>query len=192
MDESTGPSNQVVDDIVVHTLNRDDVPITTTNVPEVQNPKTEQIIEEDADVPYGDGVEETQGESSSTNPAYKYMSSHPADLIISDPNTGVRTRSFSINTFLTFNAFISQVEPKNIKEALLEADWICAMQEELAQFERNKVWHLVLRPSNKSVIGTRWVFRNNLDEAGFEKIMTSEFEMSMIGELSFFLGLQVI
>ena len=58
------------------------------------------------------------------------------------------------------------MEPKNIKEALFEVDWICAIQEELAQFERNNVWHLVPRPSNRSVIGTRWVFINKLDEAG--------------------------
>ena len=38
------------------------------------------------------------------------------------------------------------------------------MQEELNQFERNKVWKLVPRPKNKLVIGTKWVFRNKLDE----------------------------
>ena len=40
------------------------------------------------------------------------------------------------------------------------------MQEELNQFERNNVWHLVPRPENKMVIGTRWVFRNKLNEDG--------------------------
>jgi len=29
------------------------------------------------------------------------------------------------------------------------------MQEELHQFERNKVWHLVPRPKDKSIIGTK-------------------------------------
>ncbi|CAM8929691.1 unnamed protein product [Rhodiola kirilowii] len=33
------------------------------------------------------------------------------------------------------------------------------MQEELHQFERNKVWHLVPRPRDKNVIGTKWVGR---------------------------------
>ena len=41
-----------------------------------------------------------------------------------------------------------------------------AMQEELNQFERSEVWELVPRPSNQSVIGTRWVFRNKIDENG--------------------------
>lgn len=40
------------------------------------------------------------------------------------------------------------------------------MQEELNKFERNKVWHLVSRLPKQNVIGTRWVFRNKLDENG--------------------------
>nr|CAN64324.1 hypothetical protein VITISV_005640 [Vitis vinifera] len=38
------------------------------------------------------------------------------------------------------------------------------MQEELNQFKRSEVWELVPRPSNQSVIGTKWVFRNKMDE----------------------------
>ncbi|XP_033508504.1 uncharacterized mitochondrial protein AtMg00820-like [Nicotiana tomentosiformis] len=59
-----------------------------------------------------------------------------------------------------------QIEPANIKEALKDLDWIMGMQEELNQFERSKVWHLVQRPKSRTVIGTRWVFRNKLDEQG--------------------------
>ena len=36
--------------------------------------------------------------------------------------------------------------------------------EELNQFERSEVWELVPRPQNQSVIGTRWVFRNKMNE----------------------------
>ena len=32
--------------------------------------------------------------------------------------------------------------------------------------ERSEVWELVPRPSNQSVIGTRWVFINKIDENG--------------------------
>uniref|UniRef100_A0A151UDR7 Reverse transcriptase Ty1/copia-type domain-containing protein n=1 Tax=Cajanus cajan TaxID=3821 RepID=A0A151UDR7_CAJCA len=41
-----------------------------------------------------------------------------------------------------------------------------AMQEELNQFERNEVWDLVPLPTNYPIIGTKWVFRNKLDELG--------------------------
>ena len=40
------------------------------------------------------------------------------------------------------------------------------MQEELNEFERNKVWHLEQNPKHKRVIGLNWVFRNKLDEHG--------------------------
>ncbi|XP_070008150.1 uncharacterized mitochondrial protein AtMg00820-like [Nicotiana sylvestris] len=40
------------------------------------------------------------------------------------------------------------------------------MQDELHQFDRNNVWHLVPRPPDRTIIGTRWVFRNKLDEHG--------------------------
>ncbi|GJR57285.1 retrovirus-related pol polyprotein from transposon TNT 1-94 [Tanacetum coccineum] len=41
-----------------------------------------------------------------------------------------------------------------------------AMQEELNQFIANDVWELVLQPKNMTIIGTKWVFRNKLDENG--------------------------
>ncbi|KAK6161984.1 hypothetical protein DH2020_001825 [Rehmannia glutinosa] len=101
------------------------------------------------------------------------------------------------------------------------------MQEELNQFERNKVWELVKRPTHLNVIGTKWVFRNKMNEEGsvvrnkarlvakgycqeeridFDEtfapiarleairmflVYAGKFEMSMMGEPTFFLGLQV-
>ncbi|GJU52563.1 retrovirus-related pol polyprotein from transposon TNT 1-94 [Tanacetum coccineum] len=44
--------------------------------------------------------------------------------------------------------------------------WIIAMQEELNQFIANDVWELVPQPRNMTIIGTKWVFRNKLDENG--------------------------
>jgi len=49
---------------------------------------------------------------------------------------------------------------------LLDPDWIEAMQDELAEFERNEVWSLVPPPSGHTIIGTRWVFKNKLDDDG--------------------------
>jgi hypothetical protein len=40
------------------------------------------------------------------------------------------------------------------------------MQEELNQFQRNDVWNLVPKPEHKNIIGTKWVFRNKLNEQG--------------------------
>src|SRR4051812_48616834 len=42
------------------------------------------------------------------------------------------------------------------------------MQDELLQFKLNDVWELVKRPNPRvhNVIGTKWIFRNKLDEDG--------------------------
>ena len=65
-----------------------------------------------------------------------------------------------------FSCFLSQEEPETIEDALTDPDWIEAMQEELHQFERNEVWNLVPRPTHQNVIGTKWVFRNKVNEDG--------------------------
>ncbi|GJV30729.1 uncharacterized mitochondrial protein-like protein [Tanacetum coccineum] len=110
-----------------------------------------------------------------------------------------------------FACFLSQINPNNVIQALTGPSWIEAMQEELLQFKLQKVWTLVDLPNGKRVIGTKWVFRNKKDERGivvyvddiifgstkkslcveFEQMMHKRFQMSSIGELTFFLGLQV-
>ncbi|GJR28834.1 retrovirus-related pol polyprotein from transposon TNT 1-94 [Tanacetum coccineum] len=42
--------------------------------------------------------------------------------------------------------------------------WVDAMQDELYQFTRIKVWTLVLAPYSKTIIASKWVFRNKRDE----------------------------
>jgi len=57
---------------------------------------------------------------------WRHKSSHPLDNITTPLDSGVQTRSKARNS-LAFSAFLSQIEPKNIKEALKDADWIIAM-----------------------------------------------------------------
>ncbi|GKA64715.1 retrovirus-related pol polyprotein from transposon TNT 1-94 [Tanacetum coccineum] len=42
---------------------------------------------------------------------------------------------------------------------------VSAMQEELDQFARLKVWRLVPRPKGKTIINTKWIFKNKKDES---------------------------
>ena len=105
-----------------------------------------------------------QGEYSQELPReWKFVTNHPQDQIIGNPSIGVRTRSSLRNICINL-AFVSQIEPKNLNDAIVYENWVIAMQEELNQFERNEVWELVPRLNNQSVIGTKWVFRNKMDE----------------------------
>ena len=114
-----------------------------------------------------DQHQRNEATSSRTNlpPQRKWTKDHPFELIIGDSNARVQTRRATQEECL-YSSFLSQEEPKKIEDALLDPDWVLAMQEELNQFERNKVWKLVPKPKNRTVIGTKWVFRNKMDENG--------------------------
>ncbi|KAJ9567766.1 LOW QUALITY PROTEIN: hypothetical protein OSB04_003732 [Centaurea solstitialis] len=92
----------------------------------------------------------------------KWTKDHPIDLIIGDPTSGVQTRAASANE-CNFSVFLSNIEPTRVSDALQDSDWVTAMQEELNQFEALKVWRLVKLPESKSVIDTKWLFKNKRD-----------------------------
>ncbi|GJX54310.1 hypothetical protein Tco_0282679 [Tanacetum coccineum] len=67
-----------------------------------------------------------------TNPPFEHFSkwtkSPPLENVIGNPSRPVSMWCF-------FNAFLTSIEPKNFKEALLESSWIDAMQEEIHEFK---------------------------------------------------------
>ncbi|GJW22733.1 hypothetical protein Tco_0033355 [Tanacetum coccineum] len=94
----------------------------------------------------------------------KESRNHPLENVIGILNQ--RTLRSQAQNQSNFFCFISTIEPKNVNEALTDDSWIVAMQEELNQFIANDVWELVPQPRNMTIIGTKWVFRNKLDENG--------------------------
>ncbi|KAJ9542728.1 hypothetical protein OSB04_029234 [Centaurea solstitialis] len=98
-------------------------------------------------------------------PALRWTKDHPIDQVLGNPSSGVKTRRQSGNVCLYVN-FISENEPKEIDDALRDPAWVSAIQEELAEFIRNNVWLLVPRPRKRTIIGSKWIFRNKLDEIG--------------------------
>ncbi|GJY61763.1 retrovirus-related pol polyprotein from transposon TNT 1-94 [Tanacetum coccineum] len=94
----------------------------------------------------------------------KESRNHPLENVIGNLNQ--RTLRSQAQNQSNFYCFISTIEPKNVNEALGDESWIVVMQEELNQFIANDVWELVPQPKNMKIIGTKWVFRNKLDENG--------------------------
>ncbi|GJR57384.1 retrovirus-related pol polyprotein from transposon TNT 1-94 [Tanacetum coccineum] len=94
----------------------------------------------------------------------KWTKDHPLHKIIGDPKSSVRTRGQLANSCL-FACLLSSIEPANVAEALKDADWVSAMQDELDQFARLKVWRLVPRPEGKTIIKTKWIFKNKKYES---------------------------
>jgi hypothetical protein len=77
---------------------------------------------------------------------------HPVNSILGGIHKGVTTRS-RVAYLCEHYSFVSSIEPYRIEDALRDLDWVVAMQEELNNFTRNEVWHLVPRP-NQNVVGT--------------------------------------
>ncbi|GKB59266.1 hypothetical protein Tco_0915452, partial [Tanacetum coccineum] len=84
----------------------------------------------------------------------KWTKDHPLDNIIGELGRPVSTRLqlHEQALFCYYDAFLTSVEPKNCKDALTQACWIEAMQEELNEFEYLEVWELVPCPDKVMVI----------------------------------------
>nr|GFA06586.1 retrovirus-related Pol polyprotein from transposon TNT 1-94 [Tanacetum cinerariifolium] len=105
-----------------------------------------------------------------TYPNSKWTKDHPLNYIIGPLSRPVSTRPVSTRLqlhekalFCYYDAFLTSVEPKTYKEALTQACWIEAMQEELHEFERIEVWELVPRPDKVTVITLKWIYKVKLD-----------------------------
>ncbi|GJZ58656.1 putative ribonuclease H-like domain-containing protein, partial [Tanacetum coccineum] len=96
----------------------------------------------------------------------KWTKDHPLENIIGELARPVSTRLqlHEQALFCYYDAFLTAVEPKTYKDALTQACWIEAMQEELNEFERLEVWELVPRPDKVMVITLKWIYKVKLDE----------------------------
>ncbi|KAG9442557.1 hypothetical protein H6P81_018411 [Aristolochia fimbriata] len=116
------------------------------NIPEVIS------VSEGVPEPHND---DTFVESSATNvdtpiqdqsgvtkrPSSRIQKNHPTEAIIGELHECVKTRGIDVNyrDMVRFVCYTSLQEPKKVEEALNDEYWVLAMQEELHQFERNKM-----------------------------------------------------
>ncbi|GJU18589.1 retrovirus-related pol polyprotein from transposon TNT 1-94 [Tanacetum coccineum] len=88
-----------------------------------------------------------------------------AQQVIGDPSKHVMTQNRLQTDFdlCMYALTVSTLEPKNIKEAMLNHSWIESMQDKLHQFKRLDVWELVPRPDEKNIIAVKWLWKNKSD-----------------------------
>nr|GEU88336.1 hypothetical protein [Tanacetum cinerariifolium] len=98
----------------------------------------------------------------------KWTKDHPLENIISELARPVSTRLqlHEQALFCYYDDFITSVEPKTYKDALIHSCWIKAMQKDLNEFERLEVWELVPRPNKVMVITLKWIYKVKLDRLG--------------------------
>eukprot|EP00253_Pinus_taeda_P035014 PITA_35014 len=99
------------------------------------------------------------------SPSRYVQKNHPESQILGEKGFGVQIRRTLVGSS-SYLALLSSIEPQNVNEASRDECWIKAMDEELEQIEKNDTWELVPRPHDKNVIGTKWIFKNKLNENG--------------------------
>nr|KYP44909.1 hypothetical protein KK1_033590 [Cajanus cajan] len=119
--------------------------------------------------------------SSSHNvcPSSTESSSHSMSSFVSSTHTNNVPRTINNNPMQTCSKygfhnpwlhpslFLAHSEPKNVKQALVGPNWLSAMQQEYISFIHNHTWDLVPLPSNRKVVGCKWVFRVKENVDGF-------------------------
>nr|GEY58104.1 ribonuclease H-like domain-containing protein [Tanacetum cinerariifolium] len=138
----------------VSTLGHDAPSVSTSSTQEQEHsPVISQGVEESPKTPHfhDDSVHETlrkestsQGSSSNVRRSHTpfellgiWTKNHPIVNVIEDPSRSVSIRKQlkADALWCYFDAFLTLVEQKNFKEAMLESSWIDAMQEEIHEFE---------------------------------------------------------
>jgi transposase InsO family protein len=141
---------------------------TTEDIVEIEDEQVQESEREDSESDEDTNTQADSNQQTTSNPSSRItQKNHPASQIIGEKDKGVQTRRRIIkDTEQSHIALISMVEPKNFNEASKDVNWLKSMNEELDQIEKNNTWELVPRPADKNVIGSKWVFKNKMNEQG--------------------------
>jgi hypothetical protein len=142
-----------------------------SSIEDTTKAEDEQVQESENEDSESDEDTDTQTDSNqqttSNSSSRITQKNHPASQIIGEKDKGVQTRRKIIkNTEQSHIDFISMLEPKNFNEARKDDHWVKAMNDELDQIEKNNTWEMVHRPEGKNIIGSKWIFKNKLNEHG--------------------------
>nr|GEU73556.1 hypothetical protein [Tanacetum cinerariifolium] len=91
---------------------------------------------------------------------------HPLEQVLGEPSQPVLTRHQhrSDGDMCMYALTVSIMEPKNVKEAMIDPAWIESIQDEILQLKRMDVWVLVPATDNISPLTLKWIFKNKHDK----------------------------
>ena len=74
-------------------------------------------------------------------------------------STRVSSLPFHLRDYQCFSTILSHHEPQNYREASSNPHWQQAMTDDLQALTKTHTWDLIDLPSNKSLIGCKWIFK---------------------------------
>ncbi|XP_024164205.1 uncharacterized protein LOC112171226 [Rosa chinensis] len=113
----------------------------------------------------GEEFEEEAGYFQSHVHSPQPTSPQPPQSQASTPSsTPIRTRSLC-DVYASCNFCVTK--PETYDEVIKDVAWKKAMVEEISVIEKNSTWDLVNRPSDKIVIGVKWLYKTKLNIDGY-------------------------
>ncbi|GKE62031.1 integrase, catalytic region, zinc finger, CCHC-type containing protein, partial [Tanacetum coccineum] len=160
--EATAPRAEVLADSPVSTSIDQDAP--STSIPSSQEQEHSPIISQGFeelqktptfhDDPLNESPQDSTSQGSSSNVIQthtpfehlgRWTKDHPIANVIGNPShfVSIRKQLETDAMWCYLDTFLTSVESKNFKQEMTEPSWIDAMQKEIHEFERLKVWELV-------------------------------------------------
>jgi len=101
----------------------------------------------------------SQPESDSSSPRESLEHGEPVSRTTNAHPMQTRSKSRIYTPQIHHSLFLAHSEPKGVKQALTDSNWLSAMKLEYAALLKNHTWDLVPLPSNRKAVGCKWVFR---------------------------------
>lgn len=83
--------------------------------------------------------------------------------MVTRSKSGIHKRKVFLSTkyplFIPSNAYFDTTEPTTYKEAAASSVWREAMEKEISALQQKGTWSLVSPPSDKHVVGYKWVYK---------------------------------
>eukprot|EP00253_Pinus_taeda_P014082 PITA_14082 len=138
---------------------------------EIEDYEVDPLIEENEEEPEKEEKNQEkhkEKEPSQTPSKVKFLQKHhPEEQIIGNIDEWMQTQRRMTRTPKKNDvSLISMIEPETFTQPSKDPHWVKSMEEEMSQIEKNETWELVPRPKDKNIIGTKWVFKNKMNEDG--------------------------
>ncbi|GJR64527.1 putative RNA-directed DNA polymerase [Tanacetum coccineum] len=71
----------------------------------------------------------------------------------------VNYSSFTSDSFCFVSALNKSIEPRTYKEAIIDDNWVNAMNKEIEVLNKNHTWDITELPSGRKPIGCKWIYK---------------------------------
>ncbi|XP_076913505.1 uncharacterized protein LOC143572164 [Bidens hawaiensis] len=140
-----------------------DIPL-DTNIPTQQIIEAENLNEEIANASFPEGTSTNSNKSTRKSSRVRSIPRKYIDYVVEGnvkygTEKSVNYSNISYNNKCFVSLLDKSVEPKTYSEAFNDINWLNAMNQEMEALNRNRTWIVTDLPSNRKVIGCKWIYK---------------------------------